>query len=207
MAMAAHNAGNPIHEQTEDFQMINQDESMLYRDLSRLLYTREQIAQRVSEMGRQLTQDFAGADLVCVCILKGAATFFSDLIRAIDLPLTVDFMSISSYGSATQSSGVVRILKDLDRDIVGRDVLIIEDIIDSGLTLSFLEKNLTARGARTLSIATLLDKPARRKAKLSPKYSGFEIDDHFVVGYGLDYAEKYRNLPDIGILRPEVYSL
>ena len=132
--------------------------------------------------------------------------FFSDLIRSIDLPLTIDFMSISSYGSATKSSGVVRILKDLDKDIVGRHVLIIEDIIDTGLTLSFLKENLKARGAASLAVCTLLDKPSRRKTDLKPDYRGFEIDDYFVVGYGLDYAERYRNLPDIGVLKPEVYS-
>ena len=128
------------------------------------------------------------------------------MIRAIDLPLRVDFMSISSYGSATKSSGVVRILKDLDRDIVGQHVLIIEDIVDSGLTLSFLKQNLLARGAASLSVCTLLDKPGRRKVALTPDYCGFEIEDAFVVGYGLDYAERYRNLPDIGVLKPEVYT-
>lgn len=186
--------------------MINRDTSPLYKDLDTILLTREQIEARVGEMGAQLTRDYEGHDLVCVCILKGAASFFSDLIRCIDVPLHTDFMSISSYGSATKSSGVVRILKDLDKDIVGRDVLVIEDIIDTGLTLSFLSENLRARGAKSLSVCTLLDKPYRRKVDLIPDYRGFEIEDHFVVGYGLDFAERYRNLPDIGILRPEVYS-
>lgn len=180
--------------------------SPLYQDVLTILYSREEIARRVCELGEKLTLDYSGRAPVFICILKGAATFFSDLIRSVDLPLRVDFMSISSYGSATQSSGVVRILKDLDRDIVGRDCVIIEDIIDTGLTLSFLKQNLAARGAASLSICTLLDKPARRKADITPDYVGFSIDDHFVVGYGLDYAEKYRNLPDIGILRPDVYS-
>ncbi len=186
--------------------MLNRDASPLYKDLDRLLLTKEQIMARVAELGRQLTAEYAGSDLVCICILKGATTFFSDLIRCIDLPLHLDFMSISSYGSATKSSGVVRILKDLDKDIVGRDALIVEDIIDTGLTLSFLAENLKARGARSLKVCTLLDKPYRRKTALVPDYCGFVIEDHFVVGYGLDYAEAYRNLPDIGVLRPEVYS-
>ncbi len=186
--------------------MIDGKLSPLYQDLATMLLTREQIAARIEELGAELTRDYQGRDLVCVCILKGAAVFFSDLTRCIDLPLTMDFMSISSYGNATRSSGVVRILKDLDRDIVGRDVLIIEDIIDTGLTLSFLKDNLIARGARSLSVCTLLDKPYRRKVDLKPDYRGFEIDDHFVVGYGLDYAEKYRNLPDIGVLAERVYG-
>ena len=186
--------------------MINPVNSPLYKDLDRLLLHSGEIAARVSELGREITGDYKGRNLVCVCILKGAAVFFSDMIRAIDLHLSVDFMSISSYGSATKSSGVVRILKDLDRDIVGRDVLIIEDIIDTGLTLSFLMKNLKARGAASLRVLTLLDKPSRRKVDLTPDYRGFEIEDYFVVGYGLDYDERYRNLPDIGVLRPEVYS-
>ncbi len=186
--------------------MLDPKTSPLYKDLETLLLTSEQISARVAEMGANLTRDFAGRDLVCVCILKGAALFFSDLLRCIDLPLNIDFMSISSYGSATKSSGVVRILKDLDKDIVGRDVLIIEDIIDTGLTLSFLKQNLVARGAASLSVCTLLDKPSRRKTDLTPDYKGFTIDDYFVVGYGLDYDERYRNLPDIGVLRPEVYS-
>lgn len=186
--------------------MLNRDISPLYKDLEKILLTREEIASRVKELGNALTNDFAGSELVCICILKGAAPFFCDLIRCIDLQVNVDFMSISSYGSATKSSGVVRILKDLDKSIVGRNVLVIEDIIDTGLTLSFLKENLMSRGAETLSVCTLLDKPSRRKTSLTPDYKGFEIDDYFVVGYGLDYAQKYRNLPDIGILKPEVYS-
>lgn len=187
--------------------MINAKTSPMYRDLEEILLTHDQIQARTAEMGEALTRAYQGCDLVCVCILKGAAPFFADLIRSIDLPLHVDFMSISSYGSATKSSGVVRILKDLDRDIVGRHVLVIEDIIDTGLTLSFLRENLVARGAASLKVCTLLDKPSRRKTDLVPDYCGFEVEDKFVVGYGLDYAEKYRNLPDIGVLRPEVYSV
>ncbi len=186
-----------------------QQERRMYRDLKdELLLTKEQIAARVKEMGDEITRDYEGVegDLVLVGILKGAIVFFADLIREIDLPLSMDFMAISSYGSATKSSGVVRILKDLDKDIVGKHVLVVEDIIDSGLTLSFLKDNLLSRGAASLKICTLLDKPERRKVDLHVDYAGFQIPDEFVVGYGLDYAETYRNLPDIGVLRPEIYS-
>ena len=179
----------------------------MYADLKdELLLTREQIAQRVKEMGRQITEDFRGKDMVVICILKGAVAFFVDLVREIDLPMSMDFMAISSYGSATKSSGVVRILKDLDKPINGKDVLVVEDIVDSGMTLSFLRENLLSRGAASLHIATLLDKPERRRVPLQVDYFGFLIPDEFVVGYGLDYAERYRNLPDIGILKPEVYE-
>ena len=163
-----------------------------YADLKdELLITREQIAKRVKEMGAEITRDFEGKDLTVICILKGAVVFFVDLIREIDLPMSMDFMAISSYGSATKSSGVVRILKDL---------------VDSGMTLSFLKENLLSRGAASLHIVTLLDKPERRRVPLEVDYFGFTIPDEFVVGYGLDYAEKYRNLPDIGVLRPEIYE-
>ncbi len=179
----------------------------IYADLrDELLITREQIAARVKELAAQIERDYAGRELTVVCILKGAAPFFVDLIREIDLPLTVDFMAISSYGSATKSSGVVRILKDLDKPVNGKDVLIVEDIVDSGMTLSFLKENLLSRGAASLRIVTLLDKPERRRVPLSVDYFGFTIPDEFVVGYGLDYDEKYRNLPDIGVLKPEVYE-
>lgn len=186
-----------------------QQERRMYRDLKdELLLTKEQIAARVKEMGDEITRDYEGVEgeLVLIGILKGAIVFFADLIREIDLPLSMDFMAISSYGSATKSSGVVRILKDLDKDIVGKHVLVVEDIIDSGLTLSFLKDNLLSRGAASLKICTLLDKPERRKVDLHVDYAGFQIPDEFVVGYGLDYAETYRNLPDIGVLRPEIYS-
>ena len=179
----------------------------LYKDLKpELLVTREELTRRVAELGEAITRDYAGEPIVAVCILKGAAVFFTDLIRTIDLPMSIDFMAISSYGNSTKSSGVVRINKDLDKDITGKHVLVVEDIIDSGLTLSFLRDNLLSRGAKSLKICTLLDKPERRKVDLTVDYKGFVIPDEFVVGYGLDYAEKYRNLPDIGVLRPEIYA-
>lgn len=178
----------------------------IYNDLERILLTREQIHEAVKKLGQQITKDYADRPPVMVGILKGAMMFFSDLVREIDLPLTTDFMSISSYGSSTKSSGVVRILKDLDRDISGRDVIVVEDIVDSGLTLSYLTDVLKTRNAASVSIVTLLDKPARRKVPLTVEYSCFSIPDAFVVGYGLDYDEKYRNLPDIGVLHPRIYT-
>ena len=179
----------------------------LYNDLECVLLTREEIAAKVQELGKQITRDYAGEKPVLVCILKGAAVFFADLIREISLPLTLDFMAISSYGSATKTSGVVRILKDLDNDILGKDVVVVEDIVDSGITLSYLTKILMQRGAKSLRIAALLDKPARRKVQdLTVDYSCFNIPDAFVVGYGLDFNQTYRNLPDIGILSPRIYE-
>lgn len=178
----------------------------MYKDLESLLYTKEQLAQAVSELGARITRDYEGKNPVMICILKGASVFFCDLIRQIDLPLEIDFMVVSSYGASTKSSGEVKLVKDLDRSILGRDVIIVEDIVDSGMTLNFLKKSLISRGAASLRIATLLDKPARRVAPLTVDYSCFQIPDAFVVGYGLDYNEVYRNLPDIGILSPRIYE-
>ena len=179
----------------------------LYRDLEKILITKEEIAEKVRELGQTITRDYAGKAPVLVCILKGASVFFADLIREIELPMTLDFMAISSYGSATKTSGVVRILKDLDKDILGKDVIIVEDIVDTGITLSYLMKILMQRGAKSLKIAALLDKPARRKVPdLKVDYMCFDIPDAFVVGYGLDYDQTYRNLPDIGILSPSIYQ-
>ena len=178
----------------------------LYNDLDRILLTREEIGKAVKELGQKITKDYAGKEPVLIGILKGAVVFFADLIREIDLPLAIEFMAISSYGSSTKSSGVVRIVKDLDRDITGKDVLVVEDIVDSGLTLSHLKQVLETRNAASVSIVTLLDKPARRKVPLEVQYSCFIIPDAFVVGYGLDYDEKYRNLPDIGVLHPRIYT-
>lgn len=178
----------------------------LYNDLTKVIVTREEIAKAVREMGQKITRDYAGKEPVMLCILKGASVFFTDLIREVDLPVTTEFMAISSYGGSTKSSGIVRINKDLDRDISGKDVLIVEDIVDSGRTLSHLSEVLKTRKANSIEIVTLLDKPARRVVPLEVKYSCFDIPDAFVVGYGLDYNERFRNLPYIGVLKPEVYS-
>lgn len=178
----------------------------MHKDLAYVLLEEEAIQKRVEELGRQITRDYEGKELVLVGILKGAVVFFSDLIRHVELPMSMDFMAISSYGNATKSAGVVRILKDLDKDIVGKHIIIVEDIVDSGLTLSFLKDNLVSRGAASLRICALLDKPERRKVDIKADYQGFTIPDAFVVGYGLDYAERYRNLPYIGVLKPEIYT-
>ena len=181
--------------------------SRIYQDLDRILVTKEEIDLKVKELGRRITEDYAGKEPVMICILKGAVIFFSDLIREIDLPLTTDFMAISSYGSATKTSGVVRVLKDLDKDILGKDVIIVEDIVDTGVTLNYLKSMLAHRGAASIRIAALLDKTARRTVKdLKVDYVCFDIPDAFVVGYGLDFDQTYRNLPDIGVLSPNVYG-
>lgn len=178
----------------------------IYGDIEKILLSREEIAESVAKLGKRITEEYDGKDVVFIGILKGAMTFFSDLIREVDLPLDVEFMAISSYGRSTKSSGVVRIMKDLDRDITGKHVVVVEDIVDSGMTLSYLKEVLNTRNAASVEIAALLDKPARRRVPLEVKYSCFNIPDAFVVGYGLDYAEKYRNLPDIGILKPCIYE-
>ncbi len=179
----------------------------IYQDLDRILVTKEEISEKVRELGKKITADYAGKEPVLVCILKGAVVFFSDLIREIDLPITSDFMAISSYGNATKTSGVVRVLKDLDKDVLGKDVIIVEDIVDTGVTLSYLKSMLEHRGAASIRIAALLDKTARRTVKdLKVDYVCFDIPDAFVVGYGLDYGQVYRNLPDIGILSPRIYG-
>ena len=180
--------------------------AVLYRDLEKILVTREDIAKAVKDLGEKLTEKFRDESPVFVCILKGASVFFTDLIREIDLPLTTDFMVVSSYGSSTKSTGVVKIVKDLDKPVVGRHVVLVEDIVDSGMTLSYLKKVFANREAASVSIVTLLDKPARRRVDLTVDYSCFNIPDAFVVGYGLDYDEKYRNLPDIGVLHPRIYE-
>ncbi|MDF2676054.1 MAG: hpt [Bacillota bacterium] len=175
-------------------------------DIKEILISEEVLQDKVKELGNIITEDYKGKDLLLVCVLKGAVIFVSDLMKRIDLPLEIDFMAISSYGSDTKSSGVVRILKDLNSGIEGRDILIVEDIIDSGLTLSYLIENLKARGPKSVEICTILDKPSRRKTDIKIKYTGFQVPDEFVVGYGLDFAEKYRNLPYIAVLKEEVYS-
>lgn len=178
----------------------------MLNDIQEVLYSEEQISQKVKELGVQLTKDFEGRNPLVICILKGAFIFMSDLVKEIKIPLEIDFMAVSSYGQSTKSSGVVKIIKDLDTPVEGRDVLIVEDIIDSGLTLSYLIDVLERRNATSVTVATLFDKPARRTVDLQPHYKGYTLPDEFVVGYGLDYSEKYRNLPFIGILKPEVYS-
>jgi hypoxanthine phosphoribosyltransferase len=165
-----------------------------------VLVAADELQRRVVELGAQISSDYAGRTLLLVGVLKGAVFFLSDLMRFIDIPVEVDFMAVASYGSATDSSGVVRILKDLDISIEGRDVLIVEDIVDSGLTLQYLMRNLGSRNPRTLEVCALLTKPERRKVDLPTRYVGFEIPDRFVVGYGLDYAERHRNLPFVAVL-------
>jgi hypoxanthine phosphoribosyltransferase len=168
-----------------------------------VLVASEDIQAKVRELGERITQDYRGEKLLLVGILRGAVVFLSDLMRHLELPCEIDFMDISSYGTGTQTSGVVRILKDLEEDITGRHVLIIEDIIDTGLTLSYLRRMLLQRGPASLEICALLSKPSRRQVDLSVKYLGFEVPDEFVIGYGIDYAGAYRNLPDIHALKPE----
>jgi len=175
------------------------------KDIKEILIEEDILQAKIKELGAKITEDYKGKDLLLICVLKGAVVFVSDLMKRIDLPLEIDFMAVSSYGSDTKSSGVVRILKDLNKGIEGKNILIVEDIIDSGLTLSYLIENLKARGPESVEICTILDKPDRRKANINIKYTGFHVPDEFVVGYGLDYAEKYRNLPYVAILKEEVY--
>ena len=179
----------------------------LTADVGDVLLTEDQIAEKVAELGRRITADFAGRSLTLVSVLKGSLPFMADLMRQIDLPLRIDLMEVSSYGGATtESSGLVRIMKDLSASISGEDVLLVEDIIDTGLTLNYLIRYLRGKNPASLRICTLLDKPARRLVDIPVDYTGFEIPDQFVVGYGLDYGERYRNLRFVGVLRPEVYS-
>ena len=178
----------------------------MHKDIQEILFTEEEIQLKVKELGKQISWDYAGRNLLVICVLKGAFIFMADLVKAIDIPLELDFMAVSSYGVSTKSSGVVKIIKDLDIPVEGRDVIIVEDIIDSGLTLSYLIDVLERRNALSIAVVTLFDKPARRTVDLEPDYKGYTLPDAFVVGYGLDYAEKYRNLPYIGILKEEVYS-
>ena len=175
------------------------------QDLKEILITEEQLQRRVAELAAQIDADYAGRELLLVGVLKGAVMVMADLSRAMHLPVQMDWMAISSYGSGTKSSGVVRILKDLDADISGRHVLVVEDIIDSGLTLSWLVGNLQSRGPASVQVCALLRKPTAARIKVDVTYTGFEIEDAFVVGYGLDYAQKYRNLPFIGTLAEHVY--
>lgn len=178
----------------------------LMTDIQEVLLTKEEIADKVQELGKTLAAEYHDKRPLLVCVLKGALLFVADLSRAMEIPLEVDFMAVSSYGVSTKSSGVVRILKDLETSIEGRHVLIVEDIIDTGLTLNYLIENLKSRKPASIKICTLLDKPSRRRVQLQPDYCGFVIPDKFVIGYGLDFAEIYRNLPFIGVLKPEAYQ-
>ena len=174
--------------------------------IKEVLLTEEEITTRVKELGEEISKDYQGQDLLLVGILKGAVIFMAELCKNIDLPITIDFMAVSSYGNSSRSTGEVKIVKDLDFSVEGKDVLIVEDIIDTGLTLAYLTDNLRKRGANSVRIVTLLDKPDRRNIEVKVDYLGFSIPDEFVIGYGLDYAELYRNLPFVASLKEEIYS-
>jgi hypoxanthine phosphoribosyltransferase len=178
----------------------------LHEDIDEVLITADEISDKAAELGKQITEDYRGKDLLLVGVLKGGFMFMADLAREVHLPIEFDFMAVSSYGSATKSSGVVRILKDLDYEISGRHVLLVEDIIDSGLTISYLLRYLEARRPKSLEICSLLWKKGEQAVPLDVRYPGFAIPARFVVGYGLDYAERYRNLPYIGVLKPSAYG-
>lgn len=175
-------------------------------DIDTILFSEEDIAGAVARLGDEISRDYEGKDLLLLSVLKGSFVFLADLMRTLTIPARVDFMAVSSYGTGVRSSGVVRITKDNDTDLEGKHLLIVEDILDTGRTLSYLTKLLADRGPESLKIATLLDKPLRRKVPIEPHYCGFEVPDAFLVGYGLDHAELYRNLPYIGILKPEIYQ-
>ena len=179
----------------------------MHDDIKTVLVSEEQLKAKVAELGAQISRDYAGKNLVLVSILKGSVVFMADLMRAVSIPCNIDFMVVSSYGgSNTTTSGLVKIIKDLDGDLSGKDVLIVEDILDTGVTLSNLVPMLKMRNPNSVKICTILDKPSRRKADIQPGYEGFQVPDEFVVGYGLDYDEKYRNLSYVGVLKPEVYT-
>jgi len=178
----------------------------IQKDIAEVLISTEELQAKVAELGRQISEDYRGRDPLLICLLRGAVVFLSDLIRAIEIPLEMDFMAISSYGASTESSGVVRLVMDLKSTITGRNVLIVEDIVDTGRTLAYILDNLQTRRPADIKVCALLSKPSRREAQVKLDYIGFEIPDAFVVGYGLDYAEGYRNLPFIGVLKPELYK-
>lgn len=180
--------------------------SDVHPDIAEVIFTEDQVRARIAELGAEISSDYGDRPVLLIAVLRGAALFVADLSREITSPVELDFMAVSSYGSATKSSGVVRIIKDLDETIEGRHVLVVEDILDSGLTLKYLLKNLASRRPESLEVVTLLNKKGKQRVPIDCRYVGFEVPDEFVVGYGLDYAERYRNLPYIGILRPEVYA-
>lgn len=175
-------------------------------DVLKVLISEKELAKKVCELGDQISKDYAGKNLLMVSVLKGSVVFMADLMRAVTVECQIDFMSVSSYGAGAKTSGVVKIVKDLDINLAGFDLLIVEDILDSGMTLSYIKNMLLERNPSSIKICTLLDKPERRQSDVIADYKGFEVPDEFVVGYGLDYAEKYRNLPYIGVLKPSVYS-
>lgn len=175
-------------------------------DVEQILIGEEELAERIRQLGQQITEDYEGKDLIVVGILKGASLFMSDLIRKIEGKISIDFMVVSSYGNASETSGVVRIIKDLDMDMTDKHILLVEDIIDTGLTLAYLKEYLCNRKAASVRICTLLDKPCRRSKPVDVEYIGFEVPDEFIIGYGIDYAEKYRNLPYIASLKRSVYE-
>ncbi len=179
---------------------------MLEKDIDRVFFSGEELQQKVREIGAQITRDYEGRDPLFVGVLKGSFVFMADLMRAVDLYCDIDFMAVSSYGSGTTTTGAVKINKDLSYSVEGRHIILIEDILDSGVTLSYLKKYIEARKPASVRICTLLDKPARRRADIHADYVGFECPDAFIVGYGLDYAERYRNLPYIGVLKSEIYA-
>lgn len=178
----------------------------LYKDIEKILFTKEEIAEKVKELGKKISEDYHDKNVLLICTLRGASVFFSDLIREIDADLTIDFIAMSSYGASTKTSGEVKLTKDLATPISGKHVIIVEDIIDSGLTLKYVKRMLEARNPASLKVCALLDKPEGRRTDFEGDYIGFTIPNVFIVGYGLDYAERYRQLPDIGILDPTVYT-
>lgn len=187
-----------------EFAMVERNRMM--EDIKEVLFTERQIAVMVERLGQEISRDYAEKDLLLVSVLKGSVVFMADLMRSITIPAKIDFMATSSYGSGTTSSGVVKIIKDLDIDLAGYDILLVEDILDSGKTLSYLMELLRDRGPRSLRICTLFDKPERREAPVEPAYVGSQIPDAFIVGYGLDFDERYRNLPFVGVLEPHIYE-
>lgn len=178
----------------------------MLNDIEKVLLSKEEISAKVKELGEKISKDYEGKNLLLVSVLKGSVVFMADLMRAITVHCNIDFMAVSSYGNGVKTSGVVKIIKDLDIPLEGYDVLIVEDILDSGMTLGYIRELLYARNPASMKICTLFDKPIRRKVDIKADYVGFEVPDEFIVGYGLDYAERYRNVPFIGVLKPEVYS-
>jgi len=178
----------------------------MHKDFEKLVFSEADLDKRVKELAERINKDYEGKEIMILCILKGGIIFMSDLSKYITVPMEMDFMAVSSYGNSTKSSGVVRIIKDLERSIEGKDIIIVEDIVDSGLTLSYLKENLMQRNPNSIRICTLLERDSRDKSVIEVEYVGYTVDDGFLVGYGLDYAEKYRNIPYIGILKPEIYE-